>query len=100
MAVTPLPGLTSTIATGGTAVNAAGPNPNGGFIMNPASAADQGLGSPEPLYVNPVDAAGTAGNGNTFAIAPGGSWSLIPGQTTSTSVNAASSGHRFSVIVY
>jgi hypothetical protein len=98
--VTPVPGLASVITTGGTAVVAVGPAPNGGFIANPASATDQGLDAVETLYVNPVTAATEAANGTTFALAPGQSWELIPGQTTNTSVNAASSGHKFSVVVY
>ena len=103
--VTPIAGLVSQVTTGGTAVVAAGPVANGGFIQNPASAADQGLATAEDLIVNPVDVAAnpnTAGiaNGTNFRIPPGGTWQLIPGQTTNTSVNAVSSGHHFSVVVY
>lgn len=100
MGVTPVPGLVSTVAVGGAAVTAVGPNPNGGFITNPATAADQGIVTVEPLYINPVATAGTSGNGTTFALAPGQTWLIIPGQTTPTSVNAASNGHKFSVIFY
>lgn len=105
MAVTPVPALNSQIATGNTAVNAFGPNPNGGFLQNPASAADQGLGASEDLIVNPVTAAaapGVAGgvNGTNFRIPPGAGWSLIAGQTTPTSMNAASSGHKISGFSY
>ena len=101
MSVTPVAGLNTQIVTGGVAVNAIGPMPNGGIIVNPASAADQGLSpSPETLYVNPVGAAALAANGTTFAIQPGGSWTVIPGQTTPTSVNAATSGHKFTAIMY
>ena len=98
--VTPIPGLVSQVTTGGTAVEAVAAGPNGGFITNPLSAADQGLANTEPLYVNPVGAAGVAANGTTFALQPGGTWFLIPGQLTQTSVNAASSGHKFSVVSY
>jgi len=98
--VTPVPGSASEIVVGGTAVVAAPGNINGGVITNPYTAADQGIGSAEPLYVNPVGPAGLAGNGTTFALQPGQSWTMIPGQTTSTSVNAASSGHEFSVVVW
>jgi hypothetical protein len=100
MGVTPVPGLTSTVAVGGTAVTAVPANPNGGYITNPAAAADQGLGATEPLYINPVTAAGTAANGTTFALQPGQTWQIIPGQTTPTSVNSSSSGHRFTAVVY
>lgn len=95
--VTPTPGLVSSVATGGDAVNAVPANPNGGFITNPAAAVDQGLVTAENLYVNAVGAATLNGNGTTFALAPGQSWPIIPGQTTPTSVNAPSSGHQFSV---
>lgn len=98
MLVTPVAGLVSVITTGGTAVNAVGPNPNGGFITNPVSASDQGIATAEVLYVDPVGTAGLAGNGTTFALYPGQSWPLIPGQTTPTSVNAATSGHKFSIV--
>lgn len=105
-AVTPVAGAASEVTTGGTAVVAVnGPVLNGGFIQNPASAADQGLSSAEDLIVNPVGAAaapGVAGgiNGTNFRIPPGEVWQLIPGQTTNTSVNATTSGHRFSVVQY
>ena len=103
MAVTPVPGDASTVVTGGTAVTAVAANPtgqNGGIITNPASAADQGVNPPEPLYVNPVDSATLEANGNTFEIGPGQSWLLIPGQTTATTVNALTSGHKFTCIKY
>jgi hypothetical protein len=100
MAVTPQPGLASAVATGGAAVVAAGPTLNGIIITNPASATDQGVEPAETLYVNPVAAAGLAANGTTFAIPPGGSWTFNSGQTTNTSVNAPTSGHKFSVIVF
>ncbi len=98
--VTPVAGTNSVVAAGGTAVQAAPAAPNGGFITNPASAVDQGIADAETLYVDPVGAADVQANGTTFALAPGQSWSLIPGQTTTTTVNAASAGHKFSVVVY
>jgi hypothetical protein len=93
--VTPQAPLASVVTTGGTAVTVFPAGISGGFIQNPASAADQGLGGTEPLYVNVVNAADVAGNGTTFALAPGQTWTAIPGQTTVTSCNAASSGHKF-----
>lgn len=91
MTVTPIPGTNTTVTTGGTAVQAIPPNPNGGVITNPYTAI-------EPLYVNPVGVAGTSAFGTTFALQPGQSWSVIPGQTTQTTVNAATSAHQFSAI--
>lgn len=96
--VTPIPGLTSVVTTGGDAVIAVAPGPNGLLITNPYAAADQGLVNAEPLYVDPVTGAGTAGNGTTFALQPGQTWQGIPGQTTPTSVNAPTNGHQFSVV--
>ena len=98
--VTPIPGNASQIAQGGVAVNAVLGGPNGGQIVNPYTPADQGIPNTEPLYVDPVGEAGLAGNGTTFALQPGQSWSVIPGQVTNTSVNAATSGHKFSVFSY
>lgn len=89
--VTPIPGINSTVASGGSAVTAVNPAPNGGFITNPATAS-------ETLYVNPAGTAGLNANGTTFGLAPGQTWTVIPGQTTATSVNAATSGHQFSVV--
>lgn len=96
--VTPKPGNTSVVTVGGDAVVAVMSGPNGGFIVNPYTAADQGLSDVEPLLVDPVTEAILQGNGTTFAIEPGGTWDLIPGQTTPTFVNASSSGHKFSVV--
>ena len=87
--VTPTPGLVSAVATGGSAVTVFPANINGGFIQNPSTAT-------EYLFVNAIDSATTTAQGNTFGIAPGGSWDAIPGQNTPTTCNAVSSGHAFS----
>jgi hypothetical protein len=100
MAVTPVAGVNSQVTTGGTSVIAANGGQNGGVITNPLLAADQNIGSAEVLWINPVGAAGTAANNTTFALQPGQSWTLIPGQSTATWVNATTSGHKFSVVVY
>lgn len=101
MAVTPKPGSTSVVSVGGTAVTAIPAGPLGGVIQNPLAAADQGLGAAEVLYVDPVAVPGSTpgdGNGTTFVIYPGQTWSVIPEQSTPTRVNAASSGHKFSCV--
>ena len=101
MAITPVAGLVSIVTTGNTPVQAAPASPNGGYITNPLLAADQGLGTAEPLYINPVNSSvPLAANGNVFALQPGQTWELIPGQTTPTWVSAASSGHQFTIVVY
>ena len=101
--VTPVPALNSQVVTGGVAVNAFGPNPNGGFLQNPLTATDQAIGSAEDLCINPVTAAANPSgplNGTNFRISPGGGWNLISGQTTPTSINAATSGHKISGFSY
>jgi hypothetical protein len=99
MAVNPQPGTNSVIGTGGTAVQAVPANPQGGgIITNPLSNADQGIATAEPLFVSPRGDATLEAHDTTFALAPGQSWSIIPGQMTATSVNAATDGHRFSVV--
>jgi hypothetical protein len=98
--VNPVPGVNFAVNTGGVAVVAVAGSPNGGFIQNPLLAADQGIPVAEPLYINPVTTAATVGNGTTFVIQPGGTWQLIPGQSSATSVNAPTSGHKFSVVSF
>lgn len=99
--VTPVPGLVSEIEIGGTAVMVIPPGPNGGYITNPPNPADQGIGGgTEPLYVDPVSPPGLNGNGTTSSLAPGQSYSIIPGQTNPVYVNAATSGHKFTCVWY
>lgn len=98
MVVTPQAGVASVITTGGTAVVAVNANPNGGIITNPLLATDQNIGTAEVLYVNAVTTAIAGAYGTTFALQPGQSWTIIPGQNTATSVNAATSGHKFSCV--
>ncbi len=99
MAVTPVPGPNLAITTGGASVIALPANPNGGLIVNPILAADQGVPTAETLYVDPTGAAPTLyAGGTTFALAPGQSWSAIPCQITTTNVTAVTSGHKFSSV--
>jgi hypothetical protein len=95
--VTPTPALTTVVTVGGASVQVVPAGPQGGFITNPASDADQNV-TAEDLFVNPIGPADVNGFGTTFRIAPGQSWSFIPGQTTPTYVNANTSGHRFSAV--
>lgn len=91
--VTPVPGQNSVVVTGGVPVIAVPANPNGGVMTNPSTAT-------EYLFVNPVTNAATTASGTTFGLAPGQSWTIIPGQTTPTTCNAANSGHAFSVVYW
>ena len=97
-AVNPQAGPNYIVATGGVSVIAVPANPTGGIITNPFLATDQGIAAAEVLYVSPVVGANTVANGTTFALQPGQSWTIIPGQTTVTSVNALTAGHKFSVV--
>ena len=106
-AVTPVALLVSSITTGGTAVQitpALAGGINGGFITNPSTAADQGIMTPETLYLSPVittpGSTDGSGYGTTFALLPGQTYTFTPGQTTSIWVNAATSGHQFGGIYY
>lgn len=98
--VTPIPAVNSQIIANGVPVVVFLGGPNGGVITNPSSPDDQNIGGGqlENLYVDPVGDATLIGNGTTFSLQPGMSWSVIPGQTTRTSVNAATGGHRFSAV--
>lgn len=99
-AITPIaiyPGATSVVATGGTAVIAVYGEFMGGTITNPAAAADQGIPAAEDLYVSIAGMAGLVETSTTVALQPGQSFQFAPGQTTQVSVNAVTSGHKFSV---
>ena len=91
---------TSEIAVGGTAVTVAYGQVAGGVITNPSTPAAQGLATVEVLYLDPTGAAAELRvTETTIALQPGQSYFITPGQTTSISVNAASSGHLFSGII-
>ena len=104
--VNPQVGLATTVVTGGSPVTVTSgivAGIGGGFIQNPYNPDDQGLTDAEPLYVDPVGTPSSgpgAGWGTTFVLYPGQTWTMIPGQTTPTRVNAATSGHRFSAIFW
>lgn len=96
---TPVSGpATVTDPTPGNPVTAIDVNQAGGYIVNPTSAADQGLAAPEPLYVNQVTGATLQANGTTIALQPGQSYSVIPFTTTPVTVVAASPSHQFTAV--
>lgn len=68
----------------------------GGIIVNPQFAADQGLDTVEVLYVDLTGPAALQETETTVPIQPGGVFYVIPGQTTNVWVNAVSAGHKFS----
>lgn len=96
---TPVSGpATVTSVTPGNAVIAIAANQAGGYIVNPASASDQGLATAEVLYVNQVQSAGLTGNGTTIVLQPGQSYSVIPSTTTPVTVASASASHNFTAV--
>jgi D-lyxose ketol-isomerase len=98
---TPVAGLISqTSSTAGAPADAISANQAGGYIVNPFSAADQGLATSEPLYVNQVGPATTQGNGTTVALQPGQSYAIIPNTTTTVSVASASASHKFTAVMW
>ena len=98
---TPVVGLaTQTSATPGQAVIAIDVNQTGGYVVNPVTATDQGVTTPEPLYVNQVGNASLQANTTTIALAPGQSYSVIPFTTTPVTVSAASPNHKFTAVMW
>lgn len=87
------------VVVGGTPVTAIYGPVAGGIITNPLRRADQGIGSVEVLYVDITGPAALEQTITTIPIQPGGSF-IVPNETTSVSVNAATSGHKFSAIVF
>lgn len=98
--VTPVPGQTTQVQTGGTPVQVFPGGVSGGVITNPSTITGQGLPNLESIFVDPVGAANTDGNDTTFELQPGQSWEAIPGQTTPTTVNALTDNHKFSAVYW
>jgi hypothetical protein len=96
--VTPRACDVTTVTTGGTAVTAFSGPSNGYAITNPLSLGDEGIAAAEPLQVNPVTTATAAANGTTQALAPGATFTGPTSSTLGASVNAATSGHKFTCV--
>lgn len=71
----------------------------GGKIVNPARAEDQGLATAERLFVDKTGPAYSSEKLTTFALEPGESFDFPANPVGGVWANAASSGHRFAVIV-
>ena len=94
-------GTAYVVTTGGTAVTMVTGPVNGGYIGNPLSASDQNIATAEVAYVNPVGTAALNGRGQNSAIQPGGYFTFPKvAAGSSISVNAATSGHAFNVVVW
>ncbi len=72
----------------------------GGLIVNPAYAEDQGIAVAETLFVDIVSPATDGQTSTTIPLQPGQSFTIPPGDTISVSANAATSGHRFSAVAF
>ena len=93
------PAPVTNVPVGGSAVVSLYGPMSGGYIRNPATAADQGIHAGEPLYVSITGSATLGESAGTFVLYPGQSFILPGGLTTDVSVNAATSGHKFSAVV-
>jgi hypothetical protein len=105
MAYTSRQGDNYIVATGGQSIIALNPSANGingGFIVNGFLQNDQAIASnPEPLYVNITgQPASLNANGSTFALQPGQPFPLVSNMTNAIYVNAATSGHAFTIVVW
>ena len=100
MAVVPYRAAVTTVTTGGQAVVAIFGGVTGACIVNPSNPADQNVNPIEPLYVDPTGApAALTETATTFELQPGQAWFAPAGQLTSISVNAKTSGHKFSAYI-
>lgn len=101
---TPAAGASSTIAVGGTAVTIAEGPINGGWITNPPDLVAQAIAAAENLYVDMVAVPGSTdatANGTTTLLVPGQSYSIPPlADGVLVRANAATSGHRLTVVVW
>lgn len=90
----------TTVTTGSTAVTPIGVPPATGYtIANPVTAAEQGIVTAESLYVDISGAAATIlGVGTTIEMLPGQAFPGVGQSTKTVSVNAATSGHKFSCV--
>lgn len=86
------------IASGGVAqqLAAAGEVKNNCVVLNPTSATQQSIGSAESLFINFVTTATVAAGGTSIELLPGQAVGCPGGSLLAISVNAATTGHRFS----
>ncbi len=95
--VVPHPCDTMTVTTGSTAVKPIGSVTTGYSIGNPVTAAEQGVSPAESLYIDITGADATIlGVGTTLELLPGQVYPGVGLSDKSVSINAASSGHKFS----
>lgn len=100
MTISIYPLALSEVPVGGVAVTAAYGPIVGGIILNPLQASDEGIPDDEILFVDITGPAFLGETETTFALLPGATYTIPSGLTANVSVNAATSGHRFSGIVF
>lgn len=92
-----------TLGTGGTSqvLAAGGTVLHGGWIKNPLSATQQGIGGAESIFVNITGGSAllTAG-AQSVEVEPGGLLPLPAGIATAVSWNAVTTGHKISVVIW
>jgi hypothetical protein len=88
------------VTVGGQPITAAYGPLLGGFIQNPFSNIDQGTIFAEPLFVSIDGPAALSDTGTTTRLEAGGIFQIPPGLTGNVSVNAETSGHKFSGVVF
>lgn len=93
-------GAHSVVTTGGKSVIAVFGPAQGGIIVNPQFAGDQGITFAEILYVDMVNPAVVGVSETCLPLQPGQWFTIPPGCTTNITVNAQTSGHKFSVITF
>lgn len=98
VASTPNAATTFTVVTGGVPVILVTGPVTGCYVINPLSAADQGIATAEVAQVDPVKTAPSVGNNTTSTLQPGQGYSCPQGMTTNLSAVAATSGHKFNVV--
>lgn len=94
------PTATNVIPVGGEPIVAMYGPVLGGFVTNPATAADQGLAAAETLFVDMTGPAALAETVTTFPVQPGASFTVPANMASNLSVNAATAGHKFSGVIF
>lgn len=94
------PLVNSVVTTGGRPVTVAYGPCLGGYVVNPATAASQGLPAAEALYVDCVNPAVLGQTGTCVMVQPGGRFRIPDNYAgLGVSINAASAGHRVAGVV-
>lgn len=103
MVVTPIrtvAALAHSIRTGGISVEVAPPGMLGGYIVNPQVSSDQELSIAEVIFVDPTGPAALQETATTVPLQPGETYTIEGGSNSSVWVNAVSSGHSFTAVLF